>query len=254
MNGNRIRLAGGPSRRRCARAASSGAPGEQAAAQQRQRQQGDVLHDPASPRRERSATMRTSMPGSASMSWIGSGSREAAQAAPPGRRAHHHVGRAAVARDAAAPPRRRRPCSTSRCAPSTDGQPPQRVELLALLARTARARAARPRGGRGRRRGAAPSATRAARRAGWTGCGLDEREQALADGLRRRGRDQALLADGADAGDQPLGLDLLGDLAQRDLAQGGEVLDLEEAVERGRRRARAGRSCPRAGGRSAPRA
>ena len=33
--------------------------------------------------------------------------------------------------------------------------------------------------------------------------------------------------------DQPLGLDLLGDLAQRDLAQRGEVLDPEEAVERG---------------------
>ena len=31
---------------------------------------------------------------------------------------------------------------------------------------------------------------------------------------------------------QPLGLHALGDLAQRDLAQRGEVLELEEAVER----------------------
>ena len=62
--------------------------------------------------------------------------------------------------------------------------------------------------------------------------GLDEREQPLADGLRA-GRRPAILAGADDLGDQALGLDLLGDLAQRDLAQRGEVLDAEEAVERG---------------------
>ena len=41
-----------------------------------------------------------------------------------------------------------------------------------------------------------------------------------------------LLARADDLGDQALGLDLLGHLAQRDLAQRGEVLDPEEAVER----------------------
>jgi hypothetical protein len=38
---------------------------------------------------------------------------------------------------------------------------------------------------------------------------------------------------GAKGGDAPLGLDVLGHLAQRDLAQRGQVLDPEEVVERG---------------------
>ena len=62
--------------------------------------------------------------------------------------------------------------------------------------------------------------------------GLDEREQPLADGLREVGG-QRVLARADDLGDQALGLDLLGHLAQRDLAQRREVLDAEEAVERG---------------------
>ena len=59
--------------------------------------------------------------------------------------------------------------------------------------------------------------------------GLDEREQALADRLRRVGR-EALLARADELGGQALGADLLGDLAQRDLAQR-------------RRGSRCGRSC-----------
>ncbi len=62
--------------------------------------------------------------------------------------------------------------------------------------------------------------------------GLDQREQALAHGLRSAGG-EALLARADQLGGQPLGADLLGDLAQRHLAQRGEVLDAEEVVERG---------------------
>ena len=63
----------------------------------------------------------------------------------------------------------------------------------------------------------------------------DERQQPLADRLRRRAasiRRSSRERDDVDL--QPLGLDVLGDLAQRDLAQRLEVLDAEEAVERGR--------------------
>ena len=45
---------------------------------------------------------------------------------------------------------------------------------------------------------------------------------------------QTVLARGDDVDLQALGLDVLGHLAQRDLAQRLEVLDAEEAVERGR--------------------
>ena len=66
------------------------------------------------------------------------------------------------------------------------------------------------------------------------GCGSTSASRRSATACGAAVSMQALLARAAGAGDQPLGLDLLGDLAQRDLAQGGEVLDLEEAVERGR--------------------
>ena len=55
-----------------------------------------------------------------------------------------------------------------------------------------------------------------------TACGAACVEQAVLAPAERLSRDE------------PLGLDLLGDLAQRDLAQRGEVLDPEEVVERGR--------------------
>src|SRR6185312_14659307 len=63
---------------------------------------------------------------------------------------------------------------------------------------------------------------------------LDEREQALADGLRRGALEQPVVAVARRArrDAQPLGLHVLGDLAQRDLAQRGEVLDPEEVVQR----------------------
>ena len=63
--------------------------------------------------------------------------------------------------------------------------------------------------------------------------GCDQRQQPLADRLRRNRLDQALAA-AARGGlrRDPLGLDLLGDLAQRDLAQRRQVLDLEEVAER----------------------
>jgi len=60
---------------------------------------------------------------------------------------------------------------------------------------------------------------------------LDERKQALADRVRRIGR-EALLARADELGRQALGADLLGHLAQRHLAQRRQVLDLEEVVER----------------------
>ncbi len=63
----------------------------------------------------------------------------------------------------------------------------------------------------------------------------DQREQALADGGGGGGVDQPVVAGTAGAVDRDaLGLDLLGDLPERDLAQRGEVLDLEEVVERRR--------------------
>src|SRR5262249_57040206 len=60
--------------------------------------------------------------------------------------------------------------------------------------------------------------------------GLDEREQALADRLGRVCRD-ALPARADELGGQALRAHLFGDLAQRHLAQRGEVLDAEEVVE-----------------------
>ena len=62
--------------------------------------------------------------------------------------------------------------------------------------------------------------------------GLDECEEALADRLREVGG-QRVLARADGLGHQALGLDLLGHLAQRDLAERREVLDPEEAVQRG---------------------
>ena len=84
----------------------------------------------------------------------------------------------------------------------------------------------------------------------------DQRQQPLADRLRRGVVEQPVSSRGAERSRrrQALGLDLLGDLAQRDLAQRREVLDPEEVVER-RLDALAGVDLARrAGARSAPRA
>ena len=62
---------------------------------------------------------------------------------------------------------------------------------------------------------------------------------------------QAVLARRDDVDLQALGLDVLGHLAQRDLAQRLEVLDAEEPVQRGRHARGAGRPCRPAGARSA---
>ena len=100
------------------------------------------------------------------------------------------------------------------------GELAQRGEAARLLVGGA-GRAAAPTARRARRRAAAPSATRGGPAAARS-ARLDERQQPLAD----RGR-------GADLGrDDALGVDLLGDLPQRHLAQRGEVLDPEEAVQR----------------------
>ena len=114
-------------------------------------------------------------------------------------------------------------------------QPAQRLELLALLGRRARAGGRDPQqvelGAETLRR--APRAAHDALRARLR---RDEREQALADRLRRGLVGEAVARAGAERAraTSRLRLDLLGDLAQRDLAQRGEVLDPEEVVERGR--------------------
>ena len=65
--------------------------------------------------------------------------------------------------------------------------------------------------------------------------GRDEREQALADRLRRDLLGKAILAPARSAlARQAVRLHALGHLAQRDLAQRGEVLGPEEVVERRR--------------------
>ena len=76
--------------------------------------------------------------------------------------------------------------------------------------------------------GGAPRPPHDALRGGLRG---DERQQALADRLRRALRRQPVLARTEHLA-QPLVLDVLGDLAQRDLAQRLEVLDAEEPVQR----------------------
>ena len=64
------------------------------------------------------------------------------------------------------------------------------------------------------------------------GVRLDQRQQPLADRLRRFGGDRLLARADAAGGGEPSLANLLGDLAQRDLAQRRQVLDLEEVVQR----------------------
>ena len=182
-------------------------------------------------RRERSATIRTSTPGRRSIRRWGSGTRRRAEAARGARAADQDVGACRAARRRRRSPRRRRrtpPRASSRRAPRRAGAAPP-------ASAPGPRRAAGPGVRTHSRSSSAPRrwAERQARRTSrWAPRrGLDQREQALADGLRRVGG-EALLARADELGGQALGADLLGDLAQRDLAQRGEVLDPEEVVER----------------------
>ena len=182
----------------------------------------------------RSATIRTSTPGSA-RSRRDRQRLAQARAAPPrgARRAHQDVGRAALARHArgglgdvvallddqvraehatpaAAARRAARAPPRSARGPGAD---PQDVELGAEPLGRA------PRAADDALRAAAAGVTSASSRSP-TACGA-------ASPRRRSSRGRRRLAH------EPLGLDLLGDLAQRDLAQRREVLDPEEAVQRG---------------------
>jgi hypothetical protein len=123
------------------------------------------------------------------------------------------------------------PRSTSTCAPSTVASRTQRVELFALVRR--RFVRADPEDvelalqALGRAPGPPYDALGPGRR-------LDEGEQALADGLRGGALEHEALvvAYGLAVEHESFGLHGLGDLAQCHLAQSGQVLDLEEVVER----------------------
>ena len=126
------------------------------------------------------------------------------------------------------------PSSTRTVRAEERAEPAQRVELLGL-GRVGPA----PRREHGEDVHLGPEplrrAPRAAHHALGGGLRRDEGQQPLADGLRHRLADHAVLvAHGRRLAHEPLGLDALGDLAQRDLAQRLEVLDAEEAVQRGR--------------------
>ena len=200
----------------------------------------------------RSATIRTSTPGSSSISRCGSGGAQPRQAARGRERAHQDVGasRAARRRSATAPRRRRTPRQHVRAEHRRE-----------LAQRAERALAARREQLAGRpthsRSSSAPSrcAERHARRTSALRAAGRARPAPAAARRPPAGASAAIgLSSRADRlGRQALGSDLLGDLAQRDLAQRGEVLDPEEVVERRVDPLGAGRPCRRAAARSAPR-
>ena len=180
--------------------------------------------------------MRTSTPGSRCSSRSASGAREAREAAPRGAGAPistYVVPRSRATR--ATTSATSSPSSTSTVRAEQRPEPAQRVELLGLLGAglAARARATV------RMSSSAPSrcAERQARRTTRCedACGVTSASSRSPTACgtawpstRCSSRTGARLAH------EPLGLDALGDLAQRDLAQRLEVLDPEEAVERGR--------------------
>ncbi len=208
-----------------------------------------------SSRRVRSATIRTSTPGQprsrrkSSAGCVSRCQRAARRGRPSGCRWCR-----ARARRASRPRRRRRPPRRSSCAPSTEASRrsasscsrPRRsalapgrahhehVELGAEPLRRAPRATHDPLGA------AASSVTSASSRSA-IACGAAVLRAAGPRAGARRG-----------VAHQALDLDLLGDLAQRGLAQRREVLDLEEVVERRRDALGAGRSCRRAAARSAP--
>ena len=143
------------------------------------------------------------------------------------------------ARARSRPPRRRRPprrAGARRASTSGGAAPPAACGPPRSGGRPAGARRAR----RARRPGAEPSATRAARRARSRARASPARAAArrspagrarLGDAARPPRRGATI---GARLAHEPLDLDVLGDLAQRGLAQRREVLDLEEVVQRRR--------------------
>ena len=195
------------------------------------------------------AGQRAAAAGTAARAARGGAARCAAAACPSARRWCRARRRRARTVSATSSPR-----STSRCAPSTVASRRSASSCSRSSARRARA------GCTHRMSSSAPSrcAERQARRTTRCDVGrrLDEREQPLADRLRRGALEQPRRrrARAPAVAHEPLGLDLLGDLAQRDLAQRGEVLDLEEVVQRRLDALGRDRPCRRAGARSAPRA
>ena len=233
----------GASRRRTS-SATRGAHGEPAST----RTSASVIARPL--RFERSATIRTSTPGSARSSRSVSGSAKPPEPAPRRRRPDQHVGRAPLARHARGDLGDVVALLDDHLRAEQRAEPVERLDLLALGLRRLARRA------RSARRARRPSrcAERHARRTIRCddGCGVTSasRRSPTACGAARsisrssRGAMHVAL--------EPLGLDVLGHLPQRDLAQRLEVLDAEEAVERGRHARRRVDLARPAGARSAP--
>ena len=212
--------------------------GDQVAAAEAE-QQGDadedVLDHDSPSFRPRWATIRTSTPGGvARISALRQRLAQARQAARRLRLADHDVGGAALADD----PRDRGDevvvlLDQQRRAEHR-GELAQRRHLALLLPLDRLAPAASPRAGRGRCRAAGPSARRGAPGAGSSAAGGPGRAGARRPPSARRPRPRSSRVPSGSTWlqGQPLGLDVLGHLAQADLAQRGQVLDPEEVVER----------------------
>ena len=198
-----------------------------------------------SSRSARFAMTRMSIPGSSRTS--GGDERAAQDLAPPAlvRRADEHVGRAALRDDALNRVDEIVAFLLEEVRAEDDREPPQRRELHLLVRASARGRASAPRA----RRAARPSrsAERHARRRirCERGSGVDQREHALRDGLRAQRVEHDRLSARSD---------VLGDLAQRELAQRREAVGPEEVVEGDSARGRASRPCRPAAAPAAPRA
>ena len=234
MNGKRI-FAGAGAARRAPAAPVHHRRDQAIPGQQRGERDEDVPHA----HREspfalaRSATIRRSTPGSRRSRCSVSGSAKPPKPAALRRRAHQDVGRAALARDARDDVGRSSPSSTST---ARRGASPTGAARRAAPPRPARVAPGRE---HGEDVELGPEPLRRAPGAPHDplGGGLrrDDGQQPLADGLRDRVAHHAVLvAHRRRLAHEPLGLDALGDLAQRDLAQRLEVLEAEEAVQGGR--------------------
>ena len=183
-------------------------------------------------RSARSATMRTSTPSSARTSRIGSGVAQARRA-----RAADAGGRPGRTSSRARARTRARPRTTSsdsirwNSAPSSaQSRRSARSAAVLLVAEVARRAATQSTSSGAPSRCAERQARRTMRWASGRGRTSASRRSPTA-GRRRLAGDAAPAAAALDARDA-LRPDLLGDLAQRDLAQRDEVLDREEVVER----------------------
>ena len=156
---------------------------------------------------------------------------EAGEPAALGRRADQDVGRAALARDARRHRRDVVALLDDEVRAEHRGDAPQRLELRAAIRRRLLSRGRGRRGCRGRRAAAAPSAMRGERRA--RSSGRASRAPAGAPRTPSAPRSRTAAPRGAPGiADEPLRLDLLRHLPQRDLAQRLEVLDAEEVLQR----------------------